>query len=202
MNTLKQTTKFKLPAALPTKLERWNYMQVLERDGYEQIGCGSFADVYSKRKLNTVLKIGRVNGDSYMRYVERIGLMSANVHFPKIHSVTIYDTDMGDPYSDPYYVVEMEKLHSLDQAARVAKIEYAFEERQKIVKSLGIHDIYDLSPSWIDNVFSPSGDFTEAVQTLKFLYDSGAGCDVTDRNVMYRVSANKKIDLVLTDPVV
>jgi hypothetical protein len=176
-------------------------MEALEDLGYKKIGVGSFADVYGKKRSNRVLKIGGVNGDSYLRYVERVGLMSTNVHFPKIHSVMIYDTDLNDPYSKPYYVVEMEKLQPINEAAKVAKVD-AIREYSRIKEHLGIYDISDLNECWIDNVFTQDTDFGNLVLTLKDLYRHGAASDVREANVMYRVGETKKIELVITDPVV
>ena len=76
--------------------------------GWEPIGAGNHAEAFTKG--DRVVKIGRVNADNYMNYVRMIGLRTHNPHLPYIYSVQVFDMEPDTENSNPFYVVEMEKL--------------------------------------------------------------------------------------------
>lgn len=171
---------------------------------HEFVNDGAFADVYSLPK-NRVVKIGEVNADHYIQYLTHVGIRSANVHFPKIYKVDLYDTDPESPFSRPYYAVEMEELHTLEELTEKLGIRYyeALNFVDNYWRARGLDEGLDsLLPQAIDYVVTDDKYMMEVKDVLNKLYNDGAGADVTRwSNVMYRMREDNTFDAVFTDPV-
>lgn len=173
---------------------------------HEFVNDGAFADVYSLPK-NRVVKIGEVNADHYIQYLTHVGIRSANVHFPKVYKVDLYDTDPESPFSRPYYAVEMEKLLTLEDLANNLRHGDRYLSVLDFInnywKSRGLDEGLDsLLPQAIDYVVTDDKYMMEVKDVLNKLYNDGAGADVTRwSNVMYRMRKDNTFDAVFTDPV-
>jgi hypothetical protein len=170
---------------------------------------GGYSDVYSVAK-NRVLKIGEVNADHYIQYLSYVGLRSANTHFPKVFSVKLYDPDPNDPFSVPYYAVEMEELITLNNLLYKLSEDHGMGNHainaamENYWKSRGLDEFLEsLRPPTIDFTVPTTEDMREVKDTLNALYTAGAGCDIESKNVMWRYDAHSgHFDAVFTDPVV
>lgn len=167
---------------------------------------GGFCDVYYSPKTNRVIKIGKLNEDNYFQYIKRIGLLSPNPHFPTIYSVKVFDHNKNDPYSVPYYVVEMERLHEqydLIDALRLAGNLELTNTVNAYFENLGLTDVYDFDNYRI-HMSHPNTKYMKEVQNILLdLYSQGADADLRDRNVMWRIHpVTKHYDAVFTDPIV
>ena len=196
--------KFKLPKPINTNNTTMvDYMQMLS-DEYDEIGSGTFARVFSLDN-NTVLKVGHVNADHYLQYIQYVGLESANVNLPFIHDVKIYDPCPKDPYSSPYYAVEMERLLTEEELMNVLRRRGLNRYNvNKIISDYwcerGITGFSELNPhygSTPHNLF-----LIDVINILQKLINK-ASFDLHSGNVMYRMAARGyKFDAVITDPVV
>jgi hypothetical protein len=195
---------------IPNKAEvkYWEYRDFLSNEtGMKVLGEGGFAIVFELTKSNRVLKIGELNQDAYIEFVRQIGLNTKNKHLPKITKVEVWDSDNDDPYSSPYYTVEMERLLTKDQLVRRLSGRMDMMECYNLVdeyyRKLGIEQPQDFSDCNIDLVQPRTEDLKEVKNILKNLYDNGAAADLNDRNIMWRInSRTKEFNMVFTDPVV
>ena len=162
---------------------------------YHMIGEGSFGMVFQKGP-NRVVKIGYVNSDNYLNYVNLVGLNSSNPNLPKFYSVKVFDPDPNSPYSHPFYVVEMERLLNWDNVAYI----YGEDSITDYMKMRGLNDVYDLSlPFGSDDLNCKN--LIGVRNILHTLLANGACPDLAPRNFMFRKSGNS-FHIVVTDPVV
>ena len=76
---------------------------LLRRAGYENLGHGSFANVYQKPGKPYVLKVFTSEDTGYLAYLDLIRKHQDNPHFPKIYGKLV-------SISPEYYAVRMEPL--------------------------------------------------------------------------------------------
>ena len=74
----------------------------LEQAGYDRIGEGIFAWIYSKPGADHVLKLFRSTDRAYMDFV-KVVTVNPNIHFPKFKGKMM-------KVNDNYYAIRMEKL--------------------------------------------------------------------------------------------
>lgn len=173
----------KLPAPIKTDIDC--YGQVLRlRQNYKSLGFGAFGEVFEIDE-HEVLKIGEVDADGYMQFLRYVGLRSANPHFPYVKKIEILDMDLGDPNSNPYYMVRMERLNSINYVEKY-DMEHAFDEA-------GIVDIYDLAEPC--RLTPKTRAMVYVKRTLTELFQEYAQ-DIKWGNVLFRDRT-----LVITDPV-
>lgn len=171
---------YKLPKMTPSNLKKQGFQRKLrETRNMRRIGLGAFASVFGN-KSNRVIKVG--NGyDQYLRYVRRVGLHSDNIHFPRIHKVTIYQD---------FYAVVMEKL--------IPYRKVAAKHRDTALAELGIDRPYDLERP--RRIKGASKDAKSLKKNLQSLFRGSGMPDVHEGNVMFR-KCGTEYQLVVTDPI-
>lgn len=168
-----------------TKVSMDNYIKSLHKEGYKTIGTGCYAEVLSKPRGRTVIKVSEcVSDDGWLSYVSLVLKNPEQPCFPCIKSHKVYNHKYG-----MYSVTHMERLQPL----------YDFPDKQ-IKKILGI------APYQIDNCFSvfkknkTPKKVWSALKLLKKQYrKSTVNLDFHDGNIMVRVNGKKKT-VVFTDP--
>lgn len=137
----------------------YSAMRALRVLGWKKIGKGNFGDAFAKG--DRVVKVGRVNADNYMNYVRMVGLRSSNPHLPHIFSVQVFDMKPDTVNSDPFYVIEMEKL---DGVTRESNHEYWR-------KLLDANNPSVLNQYQIEKVKAKTGAMKEVKKILTHLYN-------------------------------
>ena len=171
-----------------TEISRPNFREdavdLLTSKGYEQLGSGTFANVFQRKsRPNEVIKLFGTNDDAYESYINFIMKHQDNPHFPKV---------IGKPMmiTPDYYAVKLEKLEPYDR------------------KRDGLDLIRNID-QYLDGPFSSTSrkesfeeyldafpKFKEALDLLKtHKYKSSHGWDIHAGNVMWRGNT-----IVLTDP--
>jgi hypothetical protein len=84
-----------------------NAEEVLKKAGYEKLGEGYYAAVYTKGNADHVLKLFSVRDRSYPEFVN-MTIQRPNTHFPKFKGKMMKVTN-------EYYAIRMEKLTSFGE---------------------------------------------------------------------------------------
>lgn len=193
----------KLPAETDTNLTFGEFKTLLLQANYGFIGCGSYAEVYSKRYAKTVVKIGKVgcfgyhgknlwDTDAYINFLKRIDPL--NPMFPKITEMSLFRCKLGDHNSEEYeyyYVVRMERLSDW-YVVPMAK-------RTQLLSKLGINSIYEFEDHQRKPKFKCA--FAKKAYTILAPLFRMFTCDIHDGNVMWRKHSQTDIQLVITDPI-
>lgn len=175
----------KLPDPIKTRLCDYDYSRRLLRNGYKSLGFGSFGEVFGRENGQDVIKVGCVNSDGYIPFLRYVGMRSSNPHLPYIKKLEIFDTDPASPYSNPYYVVRMERLSGIADLARDS-LTASYDE-------MGITDLNDLAEP--QNLTPKTRAMVYIKRMLIELYEQYAQ-DIKFGNVLFRDRT-----LVITDPV-
>jgi hypothetical protein len=185
----------KLDNVKSTSVSFNEYKKRLRKQGYRKLGSGLYAEVYSKKGCNHVIKLAHMcdhlwHHDGYLAYLRHID--PSNPMFPRIKSVERFN------YKEPkhkqlvrYYAVKMERL-----------IEYEdvdWDTCDAEFKRMGIESFYDFeeppayAPKLKDKVVK------SAYKTLQKLWRKFSN-DLHDGNVMWRKEKQGRYQLVITDP--
>lgn len=150
-----------------------------------KLGSGAFAEVYGRDNWRRVIKIGH-KWDSYLKYVQLIGLLNPNPYFPQIYHVHMYVHE-----GDHYYMIEMEKL------LRWKSIPTRF--RDQALEKLGCESLWQADRP---RLAEDSGRHEEELARVlrKLYYKNQGGSDVHFNNVMWR-KKGRGYEMVYTDPV-
>jgi hypothetical protein len=81
----------------------------LKREGYKRLGKGAFAEAWSQRGSDTVIKISTVEDVCWLRYAKWAKTQQDNPHVPKISMLKTYKTKDGT-----LFVARVEKLSEVD----------------------------------------------------------------------------------------
>lgn len=169
----------------------------------KEIGSGCYARVYAKSRTR-VVKIGYSLTDNYLRFAERvIQLKNPNPFLPRIHHLTFYRSKTNKRRG--FYVIEMERLHTLQDKMEWKDIHHAVGQIETILHHpKGVKGyITDIKRSFMggvlnisDNINIPDG-LDEAVRVIQAAKKSSKRTtwDIHEYNVMMR-----KTQLVVTDP--
>jgi hypothetical protein len=169
----------------------------------KEIGAGCYARVYGKSKTR-VIKIGYSLTDSYLRFLEKvIQLKKPNPFLPRIYNLTFYKSKTNKRRG--FYVVEMERLHSLQDKMSWSNIHQAVGQIESVlyhpkgvkgyladIKRSFLGGVLDLA----DSIIIPDG-LEEAVRVIQAAKKSSkhTSWDIHEYNVMMR-----KTQVVITDP--
>jgi len=173
----------KLPDAVLGKLDCYFYTRELLRAGYTKIGSGAFGQVFAKEGDAEVIKVGGVNSDGYIQFVQRVGLRSSNPHLPYIRKIEIFDQNPNSPHGDSYYVLRMERL---SESPKNVSASFALQELG-VTALWHLHNPEKISPK------TRAANYVKSV--LMDLYKHYAA-DIKWGNVLFRDNT-----LVITDPV-
>lgn len=151
----------------------------LEEAGYEQLGKGSFANVFRKPGAPYVLKLFDVADRGYKAFVNA-AIKSNNPHFPKFVKGMVR-------INDKYVAIRMEPLKPASSEARI--------NFQLVDRYIG-GDITDDEIQMLEDIYGPA--FTDALSIVMELIgsDSSFSEDFHNDNIMFRGSVP-----VITDPI-
>jgi hypothetical protein len=161
--------------------------QKLGEQGFEMLGSGSNASVFSHPRLNYVVKIFDITDQAYLEFVKIAMQHKTNPHFPRFR---------GLPF----------RINGRTMAVRMEKLSewsYSRRERDQVIDSVISAVAYN-SADWMDRMDDHYLDFVEthwpqlpaAVALLHERWqDSGMHWDLHEHNVMLRGTV-----LVFTDP--
>lgn len=170
-----------------------DYRKQLRKQGYRKLGSGLYAEVYGKKGVNHVFKIGRLetvwHEDGYIGFLRHID--PSNPMFPKIKSVERFNVLKKNVVQSRYYAVKMERLIEYESVK--------WEVCQKVFNRMGIESFYDFEdpPKYAPTFKSKFA--ARAHKILHKLWDKYHD-DLHDGNVMWRKKEGGKYQLVITDP--
>lgn len=185
----------KLPLVKKATLSWWAYETMLRDRGYEVIGSGVYARVYSKPGSGHVIKVGTADhgfkSDPYLAFLRKID--PTNVHFPRVHKVemyrdTVYDCSIG---RSSYYVVTMERLEKFERVH--------WKRREKVFTSLGLTNYHCLHEGCSTRINRDNFQLRKLAYALDDLYSKHKE-DLHSDNLMWRVNGSAP-QLVIVDPV-
>lgn len=186
----------KLATVKTTTTSYRTYTDMLIEQGYLMIGSGLFAEVYSKKGCDHVIKVGclrSINGwhtDGYVGFLRRLDL--SNPLFPAITQVERFALVEKNVVSSRYYVVKMERLieyHNIRSSAREAAL-----------NKIGVESVdeFEESTGRRGGPFK-SNVVNQAHRILQALW-SKYSSDLHTGNVMWREIKANEYQLVITDP--
>jgi hypothetical protein len=157
--------------------------EILRSKGYEELGSGTFANVFQRKsRPNEVIKLFGTNDDAYESYINFIMKHQDNPHFPKVIGKPILITH-------DYYAVKLEKLEPYeikrDSVEFINNIDNYLHNFSSKSRNESFENYLDAFPK-----------FKEALDLLKTHKDEVLfGWDIHSGNIMWRGNT-----IVLTDP--
>lgn len=163
---------------------REDAVEFLTSRGYEQLGSGTFANVFQRKsRPNEVIKLFSTSDDAYEAYIKFIMKNQGNPHFPRI---------IGKPMeiTPDYYAVKLEKLEPVSERDGLGKL----------ISELYTFMIEYSTPESLETYFDAFPKFREASEKLREFMENnsehGWDWDLHEGNLMWRGKT-----LVLTDPI-
>jgi hypothetical protein len=197
------------------------FQNFLIKNGYNKLGGGAFASVYSMPGSNAVVKIIKKYGDrcwlDFAEYVKN----HPSKFFPKISNIRVYkhtaiSNEYGEPNINPVYYCLIEKLVSLDDIpiSDTTIDMFCFLHKYYNLSYWGnladfymdwldennktVHDMnFDTFVSWRADIYTDGNQFYNVYKNIGQILKSGCKTDMHEGNVMYRPSTNTP---VIVDP--
>lgn len=172
------------------------YVDLCQKYG-KPLGEGSYGSVFGIDD-ETVIKLGKYKGDKYIPYIKTVGLRSANVHFPHVHTMDFVEDKTTEGF---YFLITMERLLSYGDMNMNFGISYGILEDYFIER--GLEKGYNhFSGTYIASSQPTTQHLREVKRVLSDLYKKDhACCDLGYSNVMWRYRSDGSYDGIFTDPV-
>jgi len=171
-------------------------ISIVEKHGFDEIGCGAFSTTYGRDDVPFVVKINKEHDPGAFQFYSTI-VRKSSKHFPKIHRLQTYVSDKG------YFcfIVIMERLEPLEKDTWKKQIN---EDSKNFIHWLTTHPHslmknFTKSDTKASNKWSKCNRASEKtiLSMLSFVEKFGVA-DFHEDNVMIRMPQG---DVVLTDPI-